>query len=127
MFYYVCTLIFAYFVARLIEFLIRTPKRQSPSKRCKYVLVTGCDYGFGNLFAKRLDAKGFHVFAGCLKEKSINELQKECPCSTVFQMDVSKEESIQSGYRMVKEVIGDGPGITLLNFQQVLSCSNWNS
>lgn len=30
------------------------------------VLVTGCDSGFGHQLARRLDQKGFVVFAGCL-------------------------------------------------------------
>ncbi|KAF8766533.1 Corticosteroid 11-beta-dehydrogenase isozyme 2 like protein [Argiope bruennichi] len=30
------------------------------------VFITGCDTGFGNALAKRLDTKGFHVFATCL-------------------------------------------------------------
>jgi len=35
-----------------------------PSNRC--VLVTGCDSGFGNELARRLDAYGLTVYAECL-------------------------------------------------------------
>lgn len=30
----------------------------------KYVLVTGCDSGFGQILVQRLDMLGFNVFAG---------------------------------------------------------------
>ena len=32
----------------------------------RYVLITGCDSGFGKEAAIRLDQMGFHVFATCL-------------------------------------------------------------
>lgn len=38
----------------------------------KAVLMTGCDKGFGHALAKRLHAKGFTVFAGCLLMVSSN-------------------------------------------------------
>ncbi|XP_025903782.1 dehydrogenase/reductase SDR family member 9-like [Nothoprocta perdicaria] len=40
----------------------------------KYMFITGCDTGFGNLAAKTFDQKGFRVFAGCLTEKGAKEL-----------------------------------------------------
>ncbi|KAG8452404.1 hypothetical protein GDO86_004271 [Hymenochirus boettgeri] len=39
----------------------------------------GCDTGFGNLLAKRLSRKGFHVLAGCLTQAGTENLQKDCP------------------------------------------------
>ncbi|KAJ7317937.1 hypothetical protein JRQ81_004099 [Phrynocephalus forsythii] len=42
----------------------------------KYVFITGCDSGFGNLLAKRLDKKGFRVLAGCLTQKGADNLQR---------------------------------------------------
>ena len=35
----------------------------SPEGRA--VFITGCDTGFGNLLARRLDSYGFTVLAGC--------------------------------------------------------------
>uniref|UniRef100_A0A3B3Q6G0 Retinol dehydrogenase 1 n=1 Tax=Paramormyrops kingsleyae TaxID=1676925 RepID=A0A3B3Q6G0_9TELE len=43
----------------------------------KFVLVTGCDSGFGNLLAHQLDQKGFHVIATCLTEKGCMDLKAE--------------------------------------------------
>ncbi|XP_062434667.1 dehydrogenase/reductase SDR family member 9 [Rhea pennata] len=40
----------------------------------KYIFITGCDTGFGNLAAKTFDKKGFRVFAGCLTETGAREL-----------------------------------------------------
>nr|XP_025949752.1 dehydrogenase/reductase SDR family member 9 isoform X3 [Dromaius novaehollandiae] len=40
----------------------------------KYIFITGCDTGFGNLAAKTFDKKGFRVFAGCLTETGAKEL-----------------------------------------------------
>ncbi|NXS54816.1 DHRS9 reductase, partial [Brachypteracias leptosomus] len=41
----------------------------------KYVFITGCDSGFGNLAAKVFDKKGFRVFASCLTETGAKELK----------------------------------------------------
>ena len=38
--------------------------RENPQGRA--VFITGCDTGFGNDLARRLDELGFKVFAGCL-------------------------------------------------------------
>ena len=45
--------------------------------RPRHVLVTGCDSGFGNGLARQLHAKGFHVHAGCLFQKSATALEGE--------------------------------------------------
>ncbi|XP_042749315.1 17-beta-hydroxysteroid dehydrogenase type 6-like, partial [Lagopus leucura] len=37
-----------------------------PGLEDKFVLITGCDSGFGNLLARQLDARGLQVLAGCL-------------------------------------------------------------
>ncbi|MEE6471630.1 hypothetical protein FKM82_009321 [Ascaphus truei] len=39
----------------------------------KYVLITGCDTGFGNLLAKQLDRRGLRVLAACLTEKGAED------------------------------------------------------
>ncbi|NXP11450.1 DHRS9 reductase, partial [Thinocorus orbignyianus] len=41
----------------------------------KYIFITGCDTGFGNMAAKIFDKRGFHVFASCLTETGAKELK----------------------------------------------------
>ncbi|XP_035187785.1 dehydrogenase/reductase SDR family member 9-like [Oxyura jamaicensis] len=41
----------------------------------KYIFITGCDTGFGNMAAKTFDKKGFRVFASCLTETGAKELK----------------------------------------------------
>jgi NADP-dependent 3-hydroxy acid dehydrogenase YdfG len=65
--------------------------------------LTGCDTGFGNLLTKKLDGLGFHVFAGCLSEKGMKQLESETSSNvTSVKLDVTKTESIQSALQVVK-------------------------
>ncbi|KAJ8314223.1 hypothetical protein KUTeg_008784 [Tegillarca granosa] len=41
-----------------------------------YVVITGCDSGFGKELAYRLDRFGFNVFAACLTEEAAAELER---------------------------------------------------
>ncbi|XP_073470650.1 17-beta-hydroxysteroid dehydrogenase type 6-like [Aquarana catesbeiana] len=43
----------------------------------KYVFITGCDSGFGNLLAKQLDKRGMKVLASCLTETGAENLKTE--------------------------------------------------
>jgi len=77
----------------------------------KYVLITGCDSGFGNRFAKRLDVLGFHVFAACLTEKGKSDLTSTCSKNVVpFIMDVSRDESIEQGRQEVAKQLPSDKG-----------------
>lgn len=74
------------------------PKRYvSPSK--KAVLITGCDSGFGNLVASRLDAYGFKVFAGVLFPDSsgVHELQRKSSGNLeIIKLDVTRIEDVDA-------------------------------
>ncbi|XP_072435636.1 retinol dehydrogenase 7-like [Chiloscyllium punctatum] len=72
----------------------------------KYVYITGCDSGFGNVLAKHLDQQGFHVLAACFTEKGAEEL-KECTSSRLktFQLDVVNSESINKAAEFVKSEV----------------------
>ncbi|XP_078408458.1 retinol dehydrogenase 7-like [Cetorhinus maximus] len=72
----------------------------------KYVYITGCDSGFGNLLAKHLDQQGFHVLAACFTEKGAEEL-KDCTSSRLktFQLDVVNSESINKAAEFVKSEV----------------------
>ncbi|KAJ8023386.1 Estradiol 17-beta-dehydrogenase 2 [Holothuria leucospilota] len=72
----------------------------------KVVFISGCDSGFGHETAKRLDAKGVHVIAGCLLkgESGEQDLVKSCSDRLVtIQLDVTKEDSVQNAVKEVKE------------------------
>lgn len=77
----------------------------------KYVLITGCDSGFGKGTAIRLDQMGFHVIATCLTEKGEKSLR--CVCSKrlkTVQLDVTKPEMIRDVFAKVMETIPPGTG-----------------
>lgn len=74
----------------------------------RYVLITGCDTGFGNLLAKKLDHLGLRVFACCLTKDGVEELHNQCSSKLVaIEMDVRKEESIRNCLRIVRQRLGD--------------------
>ncbi|XP_067672980.1 D-beta-hydroxybutyrate dehydrogenase, mitochondrial-like [Haliotis asinina] len=71
----------------------------------KYVLITGCDTGFGNSLARLLDTKGLNVIATCLTEESDGAKQLKTTGSgrmCVLQLDVTSDESVSSCLQIVK-------------------------
>ena len=76
--------------------------------RDKYVFITGCDSGFGNLLARQLDLRGLRVLAACLTEQGAQQLRKQTSdrLETVL-LDVTKTESIAAATQWVKERVGD--------------------
>ncbi|XP_019622543.1 PREDICTED: retinol dehydrogenase 16-like [Branchiostoma belcheri] len=72
----------------------------------KSVLITGCDTGFGNLLARRLDQLGLRVFAGCLTEAGVAELRQACSERLQpIQMDVSSSDSVRQAFLVVKDSV----------------------
>ncbi|XP_069762800.1 retinol dehydrogenase 5 [Narcine bancroftii] len=62
----------------------------------KFVLITGCDSGFGNLLAKNLDRQGFRVLACCLTQKGVDTVQRNSSSRLkAFLLDVTDHISIQ--------------------------------
>ena len=77
----------------------------------RYVLITGCDSGFGKETAIRLDEMGFRVFATCLTEKGAKSLKSSCSQRLMaFQMDVTKSSDIKHAYATVQKHLPDGRG-----------------
>ncbi|XP_075055527.1 retinol dehydrogenase 7-like [Mixophyes fleayi] len=72
----------------------------------KYVFITGCDSGFGNLLARQLDRRGMRVLAACLTETGAENLKKEASSrlQTVI-LDVSDNESVGSAAKWVSTVV----------------------
>ncbi|XP_067385793.1 retinol dehydrogenase 7-like [Emydura macquarii macquarii] len=74
----------------------------------KYVLITGCDSGFGNQLARQLDARGLRVLAACLTQPGAEELRKATSerLQTVI-LDVTRTDSIAAATAWVKAQVGD--------------------
>ena len=99
-----------FIIYKCLDFIIRIPKLGGLDKR--YILVTGCDTGFGHEIAKRLDGMGCHVFAACLTEKGESELQKSCSKRLkTLHMNVAKTDSIQKAYEVVEKELPMGNGM----------------
>ncbi|XP_072016832.1 retinol dehydrogenase 16-like [Amphiura filiformis] len=78
----------------------------------RYILITGCDSGFGNVLARNLDKKGCHVFATCLTSAGAESLTKVSSARLhAMIMDVSNSESIQVAFEVVDKVLIDKPGL----------------
>ncbi|NXO53850.1 RDH16 dehydrogenase, partial [Aramus guarauna] len=74
----------------------------------KYVLITGCDSGFGNLLARQLDARGLQVLAACLTETGAAQLQAATsPRLQTVLLDVTSSQSIAAAAAWVRERVGD--------------------
>lgn len=70
----------------------------------KYVLISGCDSGFGNGLAIELDRQGFHVFAGVFESESQAKLEKQLSSrAIVFPLDVTRKQDIESALKLVKQ------------------------
>ncbi|XP_036396569.1 retinol dehydrogenase 7-like [Megalops cyprinoides] len=96
----------------LVAFLVlyrwyKESKRVS-NKSDKYVYITGCDSGFGQLLAKHLDKRGFCVIASCFTEKGEEELKKTCSDRlTTVHLDVSNSNSVNKAAAFIKTKVGE--------------------
>lgn len=69
-------------------------RRKAGIVRTQHVIViTGCDSGFGEMSAVKLNAMGFHVVACCLTEKGALAIRDKVSLSVVC--NVTKEEDIK--------------------------------
>lgn len=74
----------------------------------KYVYITGCDTGFGNLLARHLDQMGYRVIAGCYTEKGEDELKKSASDRlSAVQLDVSDSASVTRAAAFVRTLVGE--------------------
>lgn len=102
MFLYIPGLVAVWFVYRWY----RETKRVS-NKEDKYVYITGCDSGFGNLLARHLDKLGFRVIAGCYTGKGEDELKKVSSDKlTTIHLDVADSESVSKVAAFIKTLVG---------------------
>ncbi|XP_054871406.1 retinol dehydrogenase 1 isoform X2 [Amphiprion ocellaris] len=74
----------------------------------KHVFITGCDSGFGNLLARQLDRKGFHVIAACLTEKGAADLGAAAsPRLKTLLLDVTDGSSIRKAVEFVSREVSE--------------------
>ncbi|NXI36662.1 RDH16 dehydrogenase, partial [Galbula dea] len=74
----------------------------------KYVLITGCDSGFGNLLARQLDMRGLRVLAACLTEAGAARLRADAsPRLQTILLDVTSSQSIAATTAWVRERVGN--------------------
>jgi len=101
-----------YFVRRLIP-------RAKVDVKGKYVLITGCDSGFGRETAIKLDEMGVCVIATCLTKEGEQSLKSVTSDKLkTFQMDVTNSQQINDVYQEVKKSIpcDQGKSIEALHF-----------
>src|ERR1700680_5055199 len=102
-YFYATPIIAAYLAYRIYRKVTAT----NVNPTGKVVVITGCDTGFGHGVAVALDNLGYTVFAGCLTEKGVTELRTKLSSrSTPFQLDVTKQESIEKAHELVKQNSG---------------------
>ncbi|PSN39887.1 hypothetical protein C0J52_22442 [Blattella germanica] len=104
-----CTIYLTEYFLKWMKDPLRT-RSLIPDLRRKSILITGCDTGFGNEMARRLDSIGVTVFAGCLFPEGVgaHELKKSCSKNLqIIPMDVTDEEQINNALETVKTLLGD--------------------
>ena len=79
----------------------------------KFVLITGCDSGFGRETAIQLDKMGVCVLATCLTKQGEENLKSVTSNKLqTFQLDVTNTQQVEEVYEEVKRKIPSDAGIT---------------
>lgn len=75
------------------------------------ILITGCDTGFGNKTAKKLNKLGYCVIATCYTDKGVNEFNNDLNFtqngSFATNMDVTNLESIKKVKQIVENWLNE--------------------
>ncbi|XP_046569861.1 retinol dehydrogenase 7-like [Haliotis rubra] len=108
-------MVWLYVVAAVVVFLLLKELMRLPTVGKygeRYVFITGCDTGFGNLLAKRLDSLGFNVFAACFSERGADELRKVSSSRLkTLSLDVTKPDSIVKARATVERQLPSNKGL----------------
>ena len=114
--------------ATLLVFLLTVKfflKREVKNLHTKYVLITGCDSGFGRETAIRLDKMGVNVLATCLTKQGEQDLKSMTSNRLkTFQMDVTDSEQIKDVFEQVKNMLPTGQGKDILLFSVFILLKN---
>ncbi|CAF1345099.1 unnamed protein product [Rotaria sp. Silwood1] len=96
-------IIILYVFYRLYQHFFPTP---NINPNGKYVLISGCDTGFGHGLAIELDKQGFNVLAGVLRPDNVISLKEKLSSrATVFRLDITNKEDIDAAFKLVNEKI----------------------
>ncbi|XP_030603101.1 retinol dehydrogenase 16-like [Archocentrus centrarchus] len=102
MYLYLVGLVVLYYLYRWVRELPRVSDKSN-----RYVYITGCDSGFGNLLAQHLDKQGFRVIASCFTERGEEDLKKSCSSNlTTTHLDVRSQDSIAKVAAMIRDTVG---------------------
>jgi NAD(P)-dependent dehydrogenase (short-subunit alcohol dehydrogenase family) len=97
----------------------------------KYVLVTGCSFGFGYALAIERDKQGSNVFADIRHLRSESLLKKHRSSrSIVFVLDINKQEEIDAAYNdlfLIVFVEKWLPGVCVLVLSNQVECEHFFS
>ncbi|XP_049838193.1 short-chain dehydrogenase/reductase family 9C member 7-like isoform X2 [Schistocerca gregaria] len=89
----------------------------------RVVLITGCDSGFGAALARRLDALGVPVVAGCLFPEGPGAKQLVQECSSrlrVLPLDVTSEQQVRDAVSSIRDSLDGRELWALVNNAGVL-------
>ncbi|CAH2305684.1 Hypothetical predicted protein [Pelobates cultripes] len=104
------TMIFVYILCCVIPFYIWWKIRDGfriHNIDDKYILITGCDTGFGNHAARTFDRKGLRVLATCYTEEGAAKLNAETSDRLkTIQLDVTVPENVKRVSEWVDEIVG---------------------
>lgn len=90
-----------YVAYRLYQHLFPPPNINAHGK---YVLISGCDTGFGHALAIELDKQGFFVLAGVYNPDNEEHVTSQLSSrATVFCLDITQDDEIDAAVNMVKE------------------------
>jgi len=95
---------------RLVIYYAGFEKNIDASQNSLAVVITGCDSGFGRAAALNCHAKGYHVFAGCLKQESVDFFNSNCEQQRMkpILLDVCKQEDVEKLAMSVSQWIEEG-------------------
>jgi NAD(P)-dependent dehydrogenase (short-subunit alcohol dehydrogenase family) len=101
MFVFIGLAFLLYVTYRLYQHLFPPPNIDPHGK---YVLISGCDTGFGHALAIELDKQGFNVLAGVYNlDNKVSLTSQLSTRATVFCLDITRQEDIDAAYDMVKD------------------------
>ena len=108
--------LFTCLIAAIVVIFIRTlfrfvSKRKVGELNKKYVLITGCDSGFGQETAIEMDKMGINVLATCLTKEGVQSLKSATSNRLkTFQLDVTNSQQIKTLYEQVKDQLPSEQG-----------------
>jgi NAD(P)-dependent dehydrogenase (short-subunit alcohol dehydrogenase family) len=101
MFAFIGLALLLYVTYRLYQHIFPSPNIDPHGK---YVLISGCDSGFGHQLAIELDKQGFHVFAGVYTANNKDSLIKQLSSrAIVFPLDITQQQDIDSAFDLIKQ------------------------